>query len=489
MESKHHGLLPFRGIDHLCHVGSNIPGRFGRLFDNLPPLYIDPLQLHDLGKAGGKMEDKGVPTLTRSVPAGLIFFGQFIDHDITLDESSSLSANNDPIATENIRTPTLDMDCIYGDGPGAHPYLYDGAGKLLTGADYADPSAPDDLKAYDLPRNPRGTAIIGDPRNDENRVISQLQLGFLRFHNRVVDVLASQANPPHGIELFEQARRVVTWHYQWIVINDFLRTLCGSWMVDDILCNGRKVYRPECHHDHAGPYIPIEFSTAIYRFGHTMIPQKFMVKPGGPQHDVFGASLGMGFTAVTNEAQVVEWSALLDSGNGEYERANKLDAKLAKDLLDLPFMPASTPAFERSLAVRNLLRAQSFLLPSGEQVASALMDAGAAEVTPEMVGDVRDVAERYGLGTATPLWFYVLAEGQAVGRMDEKVNGQIKFTRGEGLGPVGARLVAEVIIGLMELDPRSFLGSQRNWSPLNSEDKLGANGITSLYQLLTDDLS
>jgi hypothetical protein len=476
MTTHHHGMLPFKGIEHLCAVGAFRPGRFARLFSNLPPLYINPLILHEIGKAGGKMEDKGKPNLTKNTPAGLIFFGQFIDHDITLDDSSSLSASNDPSRTENVRTPTLDLDCVYGDGPDAHPFLYDGAGKLLTGSDYPASLIPNWQNQNDLARTPKGAAIIGDPRNDENRIISQMQLGFIRFHNKVVD----------SGKTFEEARRIVRWHYQWIVINEFLRIVCGDWIVDDILSNGRKVYRPECLDD-SDPFIPIEFATAAYRFGHTMIPQKLRVKVGGPQHIILdlNSALGKGFEPVTSTAAVVQWATLLDSGNGQFERAGDVDVKLAKALLDLPFLPPSVPAFERSLAVRNLLRAQSFLIPSGEQVAQEMIRAGADEITSDMIETVRAAGKKLGFKKATPLWVYLLAEGKAVGRMEEGSQGQKVFAKGEGLGPMGARFVAEVIIGLLEHDSRSFLGANRNWSPSDAADKFGSSGVRSLYQLLT----
>ena len=481
MKAKHHGLAGFHGTDHLCKWGGFKPGRFARLFPQLPPLYISPTILHEVGKAGGLMEDSAQKR-TKEVSAGLIFFGQFIDHDITLDVSSSLTASNDPKNTENVRTPTLDLDCVYGDGPEAHPFLFDDGVKLLTGTDYADPNDPNDLRRFDLPRNPRGRAIIGDPRNDENRVISQIQLGFLRFHNRVVDLVAARPDAPTGKELFEEARRIATWHYQWVAVNDYLKAVCGSWIVDDILANGRKIYRPECHGDQ-DLFIPIEFATAAYRFGHSMIPQKIKVKPRRPQHDIFGPTLGIGFKPIASKDAVIEWEALLESGNGRYERAGRLDIKLAALLLDLPFLSNTLPAFERSLAVRNLLRAQSFLIPSGEQVANAMIAAGATEITPKMIQDLRSFGAKIGFPKATPLWIYILAEGDQIGRMDEQ-NSQKTFEKGEGLGPVGARFVAEVIIGLLELDPRSYLGSNRNWSPFDSHDKIGP-GVTNLYQILT----
>lgn len=483
MSHRHHGLPFFHDLDHLCEFGGFVPGRFARLFTDLPPLYINPLKLHELGAVGGPMEDKGKADLAKGTPLGLIFFGQFIDHDITLDVTSSLSSTNDPSGTENVRTPTLDLDNVYGEGPEASPFLYDGD-KLLTGADYFDAGcAKDKLAKDDLPRAaPTGTAIIGDPRNDEQRVISQMQLGFLRFHNQVVDELENRPEPPEDV--FEEAQRIARWHYQWVVVNDFLRTLCGDWIVDDILANGRKVYRPEdvCA---AEPFIPIEFATGVYRFGHSMIAQEFRVQPKGKKHELFGKVLGNGFQPLDTAEAIVEWSALLDDGSGNYERAAELDELLAKDLLDLPFIP-SPQAFERSLATRNLLRAQSFLAPSGEQVARAMIEAGAEEITEKMIDDVRQCVDKdLGLPKASPLWIYVLVEGRVIGRMDDKN----KFSKGEGLGPVGARFVAEVLLGLLELDARSFLGRNRGWSPEDSHDKLGDDGVKTLYELLTFEAS
>jgi len=486
MTNHYHGLAPFKGLELMQSFHDTQPGRFARLLPQLPPLYVNPLTLHKIGEANGVLTDKGRPNLTKNVELGLIFFGQFIDHDITLDDSSSLSSNNVPTATENVRTPTLDLDSVYGHGPEASPYLYRDEAYLITGEDYANEHS---LLAADLPRNPFDTAIIGDPRNDENRIISQMHLGFLRFHNAVVDCLKAKPHPPEESALFSEARRVATWHYQWVVLNHFLREICGDWVVDDILANGRKIYVPELHTEHSAdaiePFIPIEFATAAYRFGHSMIVENFRVQPGQPEFGLFGKEYGRGFTALASEQAIVNWDALLNSGNGEFERAGELDARLANSLLDLPFMSRDVPAFERSLATRNLLRAQSFLIPSGEQVAYLMMESGVSEITPEMVQNVSNAAQRLGdLDKGTPLWLYLLQEGKTVGRMDREG----KFRRGEGLGPVGARFVAETIIGLMELDNRSFLGTNRNWSPMDSRDKLGDSAeecVTNLHQLLT----
>ncbi|MCJ2180586.1 peroxidase family protein [Novosphingobium album (ex Hu et al. 2023)] len=457
--------------------------RFGRILPSAPPLYIDPQALEAIGAKNGPMQHSGAALKTQAVPVAHIFFGQFIDHDITLDVTSSFARLDRAEDTTNVRTPTLDLDCIYGDGPEGSPFLYyhqqpkyNGV-KLLTGADM--PSATPE-QAEDLMRSPHGRAIIGDPRNDENRIVSQLQLGMIRFHNKVVDHF--DAAGVSGGELFETAYRAVRWHYQWIVVNDFLKAVVGAPLLADILGHGRKIYRPEhCTFNAAyggGPFIPVEFSVAAYRFGHSMIPQRIQIQPGKPALEVFGPTLGLGFSPLTDPDAVVNWKQVLDLSDPTVDHADQLDAKLAKDLLDLPFVGAGGV---KSLAVRNLLRGQAFLLPSGESVAETCERTVAeiAAVSAKAKALAASAGHAGALDAGTPLWLYILIEAGEIGQ--EKSPGT--FVKGEGLGPVGGRIVAETLIGLQELDPHSYLGSDRSWSPATAPLKSG--GVTTLLDLMT----
>jgi len=472
--TEHHGMKPLEGLSPYCrmskygHEGENRDDRFGRMFGDLNPAYTRPEILIEIGNVGGNMEAPNDKDRTDSVPVGMIFFGQFVDHDITLDASSTFdSVVADPGEIANVRTPTLDLDCIYGLGPEAQPYLYEqggpfGAVKLLTGADNPGQAG---LQDDDLLRSPNGRAIIGDPRNDENRVISQLQLAIIRFHNHVAQTLhdESAADPDaetqEGHDLYEAARRTTTWHYQWAVVNDLLNDVCGSEVVERILGCGRRFYCGEV------PYIPVEFSVAAYRFGHSMIPMKLQVQEGGNRLDLFGPELGLGFDAVTNAGSVVDWHELLFTPeNRKVERAQKLDTLLAPELLNLPFVDG-TPA-DKSLATRNLLRGNTFLLPAGEKVAEKI-GCNPSEIKKV----VKKVAKVNGdLGDeGIPLWLYILAEAEVIGR--KEADGSTN--EGEGLGPVGATIVGEVIIGLLELDDHSYLGANRNWSPREEWKTLG----------------
>lgn len=473
--SNVHGLKTLASLNKFCdctQAQDQKAGNFGRLFPELPPSYQDPDILRALGAINGPMDGGESPERTSTVPVGQVFFGQFIDHDITLDVTSAFNKVNDAEEIPNARTPTLDLDCIYGSGPEASPFLYEQSGdfagvKLLTGAEgTASPEQPAELAAEDLTRSPRGTAVIGDPRNDENRIISQMQLGIIRFHNQVADTLSSTHT---GHDLYVATRDLVTRHYHWAVVNDFLVNMCGRPVVDDILANGRKFY---CIDD--TPFIPVEFSVAAYRFGHTMAPQTIRVQAGGGQQELFGPVLGRGFTPLASADAVVQWTEVLEttaSPISDVQKAEKMDGHLARILLELPFIPEND---ERSLATRNLLRGQSFLLPSGENVA-ARMGRPATEV--ESVSNKADQLAGGSLKGNTPLWYYILTEGRKIGR--ETTEGH--YERGEGLGPVGARIVAEVLIGLMEKDSNSYLASDRSWSP---KDGLGEN-VVSVGDLLT----
>jgi len=156
-------------------------GKYGRMFLRLPPCEVEEEATVGLGRAASRM-DSTLPVVDAAlenprIPAGFAIFGQFVAHDITADRS--LLAHY-AVAGEhqNFRSPRLDLDCLYGDGPVGNLFLHDAndADKLLLGMKAA--GEPDDL-----PRNHQGVALLEDPRNDVHLLISQLHLVFLRFHN------------------------------------------------------------------------------------------------------------------------------------------------------------------------------------------------------------------------------------------------------------------------------------------------------------------
>jgi hypothetical protein len=183
-----------------------------------------------------------------------------VAHDITADRSI-LRAHTDTAELHNARSPQLNLECLYGDGPTGHPFLYqrDDPAKFLLGSNGAD-----------IQRNAEGTAIIGDPRNDSHMLMSQLHLAMLKAHNAFVDEarLAGVANS----HVFDEAARQLRWHYQWIVLNEFLPTIVGQTLADQVLRDGPQWFRPG-----NGGFIPLEFADAAYRYGHSQIRHRYQL--------------------------------------------------------------------------------------------------------------------------------------------------------------------------------------------------------------------
>lgn len=426
-------------------------GKFGRLFPTLPPFAADSPKLQEallkLGEPGGIMDPGNDANLDNpDIAAGFTFLGQFIDHDLTFDPTSSLERQNDPESIQNFRTPMFELDNVYGSGLAATPHLYDSSpqnrGKfLIEKLDPSDPNSKDDL-----PRSSQNVALIGDPRNDENTIVSQLHLAFLKFHNAVVDKLTLGGTEPS--QIFSEAQRLVRWHYQWIVLHEFLPHIVGKDMVQDVLQNGRRFYdwRNE-------PFIPVEFSVAAYRFGHSQ------VRPGYGVNDGFGAAIFDATQDPNNPdpndlsggkraaRRFVKWSNFFKIDGSTPQISKRIDTTLSGPLFKLPFIPPNLPRNPQSLASRNLLRHLTFSLPSGQAIARAM------RVRPLDSKELADVAELgAGLERKTPLWFYILREAD-------------KRADGKHLGPVGGRIVAEVFIGLLEGDRMSFLSQEPDWRP------------------------
>lgn len=419
-------------------------GKFGRLFPSLPPFMPDTAKVREallaLGQPGGIM-DPGTAKNPDNLdtPAGFTFLGQFIDHDITFDPTSSLERQNDPESIENFRTPMFELDSVYGSGLAASPHLYDNspgnAGKFLI----------DEGFPKDVPRNSQNKALIGDPRNDENLIVSQLHFAFLKFHNAVIDKLKADGTVDSS-QIFAEAQRLVRWHYQWIVLHEFLPHIAGKNVVDDILKNGRKFYNWRNE-----PFIPVEFSVAAYRFGHSQVRPGYSVN-AKLNAAIFGepGSKDLSGSRRIEEDKAVDWRRFfkIDVDSRTTQPSKRIDTTLSRALFKLPFTGANLPTNPSSLAQRNLLRHLTFSLPSGQAIAKAMC------IEPLSKDELADVAQLgAGLERRTPLWFYSLREAD-------------KRADGKTLGPVGGRIVAEVFIGILEGDRMSYLSQDPDWIPM-----------------------
>jgi hypothetical protein len=513
---------PLRGLEAGAQRQQGF-GRFGRMFPKLDGLEVaeDKLRqladaMRDGGPGGGQSGDNP------NVPAGYTYLGQFIDHDITFDTSGLGEKVNDPDALLNFRTPRLDLDSVYGRGPTEQPFLYDRGDprKLAIGATGpgGQPRGPGGRRIRaglpnDLPRSREGVALIGDPRNDENLLVAQTHLAFLKLHNKVVDQLGAGGS-------FEEARRITRWHYQWIVLHDFLDRLVDFNEVQWVLTHGRQHFRFETLSEYRDPYMPVEFAVGAYRLGHSMVREDYshnrVFRPGaGPATFSFlfhfsGLSGGIVGSRVGDPNILtalklpklklpdgtlidpfplpdlpgdwaIDWHRFyeidrsIDPPQGAEPPDNAFHLNLSR-LIDPYLVPAlhDLPGGGGSLPLRNLQRGVKMQLPSGQDVARAM------QITPltaeEIGGSGPDgaVARQLGLHQQTPLWFYILKEAQ------------LKGDGGHRLGPVGSRILAEVFIGLLEGDCESYFRHDRNWKPTLPSQHAGTFTMPDLLRLVGD---
>jgi Animal haem peroxidase len=466
-----HGSEEPRGLDAVPR-SHFLEGRFGRLFRLLTPFAPPDHLLIDLGKAGGPLQEAARPRAADNpdLPAGFTYLGQFVDHDTTFDPVSSFGRRHDPDALENFRTPRFDLDCLYLAGPKASPFLYEkrDPDRFLLERNRAGDR--------DLPRNSQQTALIGDPRNDENIIVSQLHVGFLSFHNALVALLRdrprfreSQALP--GETLFATAQRLARWHYQWTIANDFLPRIVGRQLVNQLLTrdpSGKVTIELDFYRPQRRPFIPVEFAVAAYRFGHTMVRPVYDLNDVIVNVNIFGRKGDHPLTHLGGSRRLPEgWPAKwpiffrFPGRRASPQASRKINTKLARPLFDLPATVVSSRIPERrSLAVRNLLRGKALGLPSGQAVATAM---GLTPRTNAQLG-----LSGAGWGGQAPLWFYVLKEAELE-------------HQGKRLGPVGGRIVAEVLLGLLKHDATSFANAERPWKPVTPiAPRAGSFGIADL---------
>lgn len=487
----------FMSGGHSCPAsGSTTPPapsfRFGRMFPR-PERRMTSREWLELSegliKLGLCMNDPATyckcppaePPGDSNIPAGYTYLGQFIAHEITFDNTQDLPAvAPDP---KNLRSPSLDLDSLYGNGP------RDEQSRPL----YEDGPKPARLKLSrtlglgflkgrenDLPRDGETQkALVADPRNDENLAIAQTHVAFIKFHNKVVDTLKAQG---HGeADLFDCARIQAVRHFQWIVLHDYLPRLVDEKVIDCAVNHGRRWFRVRGAED---LYMPLEFSAAAFRFGHSMVRGEYqwnlyhargdLGRPSGAfLPELFGQTAfsgGIGTRerpgqptrspGLTTE-WIIDWRRFYEFTQPAYrvERsrfnmARGIDTHFDFRLEEMDGFPhGSLPPEKKSITVRNLLRGFALGLPTGEEVAAYI---GEEPLAHDKVagGPHGEVLSAPAFRGRTPLWYYVLKEAE--------LNG------GNQLGPVGGRIVAETLVGLIKHSRYSILDAP-DWLPSYTE--------------------
>lgn len=397
-------------------------GGYSRLFPDLAGYSVPPADLIRLGRLGGVC-DGSTDQQEADGAAGWPLFGQYIAHDLTADRSQVERIDHADV--ENFRQPKFNLECLYGVGPTGAPFMYD----WNDGAKFLIASG-----GWDVPRNTQGIAIISDPRNDSNRVMNQLQVSFMRAHNKRVDELRAEGRQEEV--LFDEARQDILWHYQWVVLNEFLPQVAGGALVSEIR------EQEDVFPNWAGLTIPYEFADAAYRYGHSQIRESYKLTPGSEAVDLFPHMLG--FSPLPEGHAITDWGIMFDRDTSTAQRAMKITEKFPAALLAMPGEitgPVKDEGY-KSLANRDMQRGNLVELPSGEAIAAAM---GHTPLSADQIGLPNWDGE-------TPLGYYIMREAALL-------------CDGQCLGPVGGRIVAGVMCGLLRSDPSSFLNADPNWAP------------------------
>jgi hypothetical protein len=437
------------------HIRTDLPMPFGRLFDEQPSIALEDLDLLE----DFLFEQQGDQLDSEHSPAGFTFFGQFIDHDITLTESATgaeddLTAIRPASAFINLRTPDFELDSVFGFGPehAISRVLFKPDGTMITGSDTGH-------EAWDLPRQLDGTAVIADPRNDENKIVAQIHAAFIRAYNRLH---AEKGNYPEArIELYHT--------YQYIVLNDYLKRFVDPALVEQVRQAGAPLYSAMANAAGRRLLMPLEFSVAAFRFGHSQVRGGYLLNRGpnagfplfsdtAPDlngREPIAPNARVDFTLFFDDRLPPGGPAgAVDLPQG-FNRTRKIDTKLSGPLALLrnPGIasstgpnPVDTLKSPRSLAKRNLFRARQLSVVSGQRAATLL---GIAPLSAQELGLAN---MPMSLQLKTPLWYYVLKEAELLG--------------GERLGPVGGRILAETFLGaLLHAENSFFRLKGANWQP------------------------
>ena len=417
------------------------------------------------------------------IPAGYTYLGQFVDHDLTFDKTAvTLGERVTPAQLIQARSPSLDLDSLYGAGPQdpVSAKFYEDDTHLKMGKTVR--FGPDEAReGFDLPRRTSGAAeerrhaVIPEPRNDENLAVAQTHLGFIRFHNRVVDKVPSSV--PQA-QRFVRARERVVKHYQWMLRHDYLPRICDGAVVRDVFANNRKVFEVGAAPTDV-PTMPIEFSVAAFRLGHSMVRdeynwnKRFDFGSGFLDFlfDFSGLSGDLGGNPRLPSNWIADFRRLYNFGEADrddlkvpaaqFNRAMRIDTSLVRTLRRLRGVTAGET---RNLALRNLTRAKMLRLATGQQMARFMRSKGVA-VTTLTKAQIKNgsngaelekltVAQRDAFLRDTPLWFYILREAELGGG---KLRG------------VGARLVAETFHRAMEGSEFSIV-REPTWRPTLGPD-------------------
>lgn len=452
------------------------PGKYGRMFPQLDPWKTDEcsgdpnLYLKTLGNQNNDLFFTEARK-DSDMPAGYTYLGQFIAHDLSYDPTSVEDRQSDPYFLKNFRTPAFDLDSVYGGGPSCNTKLYESSDKASFVLAKVETTEQPKLQFYDLPRN-ANIAVVADSRNDENVLISQFQVAIMLLHNKFVEKIASSSS---GVDVFKEARKLVTWYYQYVILHDYLPMIVGHEV--PISTQNECDSNPSCKNCKYINFIPVEFSTAAFRFGHSQIKFAYQFFLGGKTNlklfpdprlkskfyidwrIFFGDGLPLNSIEKTNLIKQNKKDKVFNAKKLKLGFAiiknNKIRPQLSDSLRELKHWGE-----EINVITRDFLRGLKMELPSGQSIEKELgflpLDWTILEKHLKLNFPKNLNLDKFK--SNTPLIYYILAEAHLK-------------KGGNSLGPVGGFIVKEVVLGLIKSDKNSYLNVQKDWIPMDKFSK------------------
>lgn len=449
-------------FDYLCHCDSHL----------LPQSFQTVQNLIELGTMMADQGSTADPQTNSNstIPSVYTYLGQFIDHDITArtDRDSAFNDISDPNTIvpknpdkvvqklRNGRRPQLDLDSVFGEGPSFNSKYSAEADHLFNNTSLKMFLKDSPAGYLDLNRKSK-KAIIADERNDENLIVGQIHATFIKLFNKISDILEPGLT---NEATYSRARQLTKWCYQYIVVNDYLVNVCDKAVVEEILRNGPYFY------DTSIPFMPLEFSVAGFRFGHSMIRPFYQINDSVEKTimELLGPNMGGLLDSGTGQlaaGNVIKWSHFSKfNTNNPTNLARKIDPFIAKGLFDLsPIGTTPPPSVLASLTQRNLLRGYLLSIPVGQSIAKAMRiePMSTSELVEGLGNSEKQFMKDSNFDEKTPLWYYILQEAKVQ-------------QNGDRLGYVGSKLVAETLIGLVKGDFNSYYNSSK-------DDAVTAQGI------------
>ena len=406
------------------------------------------------------------------VDAGYTYFGQFLDHEVTKDKTKLDEAwKLEPHQIENRQTPRLDLSHLYGGGPGHREdgILYDGL-RFKVGDTVDSIIAPDESRSFDVGYE-NGHLLIGDDRARDNVILRQMTAVFARLHNLAVEQWNS----------FDRARQQTTWQFQRLVVGDFLRKVLDPTVYRSVFVKRE----PMVHWRRFS--VPVEFSAAAFRFGHSLVRNSYFLRHHNRQELLSLMKRGLDETPLEPKWEI-DWGAFFQGASSTGIGASTvrpIDTRIAPGLFEVPlptlllFNAGVSSRFIDDETIRlplvSLVRGSGLGLASGQYVAHRFGEPVLTEdeLTNDCEGKTTrqgEVLKAYGMTRDTPLFYYILKESAV-------------RNNGNELGPTGSHVVAETIYAALKHDPGSYLNDPAGAEPPIWDFPSGRKTITSLTAL------